>query len=245
MVVAGGGLGAYFAFSHSTAAAACGSGGGLTSSCVPSSTLPSSPISPTHPSSSVPTTTSPVPTTTSPVPTTTTPIPTTTSPVPTTTTVPPPPPSGGTTVNVGSSITLTYPSDWTEASGSSQGFNFDHSNPVAAFHILVGTTQATTASAIGQNYLSGLGQNITNLQVTDQGTGSTGWSTLTQFALYTITGSITSAQSSSPVFGQVWAMLNPQTHIGAEISGISDTSADYSAVQTEVHDMVTSLADGT
>lgn len=79
--------------------------------------------------------------------------------------------------------------------------------------------------------------------MTDQGSKSLDWTTFTQVAVYTISGSVTTDQASQPIFGQVFALINPQKQIGAEIYTVSDTSAHYSSVNQSVLDMVNSLQD--
>jgi hypothetical protein len=79
--------------------------------------------------------------------------------------------------------------------------------------------------------------------VNDQGTTNLTWKTFSQVNIYTINGSVTTTQGSQPVSGQVFALLNPQTHLGAEIYAASDTSADYTSVNQSVLTMVNSLAD--
>jgi hypothetical protein len=144
---------------------------------------------------------------------------------------------------LGNGIALTPAQGWTRAS-SSTPVELNHSNPGAGFLIQVIQTSATSASALGQQFLtSDVGQAVTNLQVTDQGSKNLNWTTFTQVAVYTISGSVTSAQTSQPIFGQVFALVNPQKQIGAEIYSASDTSSDYSSVNQSVLDMVNSLQD--
>jgi hypothetical protein len=79
--------------------------------------------------------------------------------------------------------------------------------------------------------------------VNDQGTTHLTWKTFTEVNIYTINGSVTTAQGSQPVAGQVFALLNPQTHIGAEVYAASDSPADFTSVNQSVLAMVNSLAD--
>ncbi len=79
--------------------------------------------------------------------------------------------------------------------------------------------------------------------MTDQGSKNLTWTTFSQIHVYTISGALTTAQASQPVFGQVFALLNPRTHIGAEIYTVSDTASDYSAVNQSTLNMLNSLAD--
>jgi hypothetical protein len=144
---------------------------------------------------------------------------------------------------VGDNIDLTLAQGWTIGS-SGNPISLKHSNPGAGFLIQVVQTTATSASAFGQQFLSQtLSQAISNLQVNNQGSSNLTWKTFTEVNIYTVNGAVTTAQGSQPIFGQVFALLNPQTHLGAEIYSASGSSADYTSVNQTVLAMVNSLAD--
>ncbi len=246
VVVAGGGLGGYFAFAHTSSTLAC-SGTALDSKCSPATSF-GSPTSTTSPTST-PTTISPASsTTTSSVPTTSSSVPTTSSSVPTTSSVPPtnPPPTpapSGQSVVIGDNISLTLAQGWSVAQ-SGNPLEVKHSNPGSGFVVQVLQTSASSASDLGQQFLnSTLSQAVTGLQVTDQGGGNLTWTTFTQVAVYSISGTVTTSQGSTTIAGQVFALLNPQTHLGAEIYAVAANATDYTSVNQSVLQMVNSLAD--
>jgi hypothetical protein len=112
------------------------------------------------------------------------------------------------------------------------------------FLIQVGQTTATSATALGQQFLSStISQAVQNLQATDLGPKNLNWTTFSQIVGYQISGSVTTTQATQPVFGQVFALLNPKTHLGAEIYTVSANSSNYSAVNASVLNMIDSLAD--
>ncbi len=242
VVVAGGGLGGYFAFAHSSTALAC-TGAALDSTCSPATSFgsPASSSTTVPPASS---TTSSVPTTSSSVPTTSSSVPTTSSSVPPTTPTPSPSPSPtGQTVDVADNISLTLAQGWSIAQNGNP-LELKHSNPGAGFVIQILQTSAASASALGQQFLnSTVGQAVTGLQVTDQGGDNLTWTTFTQVAVYSISGTVTTSQGSTPIAGQVFALLNPQTHAGAEIYAVSANATNYTSVNQSVLQMVNSLAD--
>jgi hypothetical protein len=236
VVVAGGGLGGYFAFAHTSTALAC-TGAALDSSCSPATSF-GSPTSTSLPTS---TTVSPGSTTTSSVPTTSSSVPTPSS-VPPTNPAPTPSPSGQSVV-IGDNISLTVAQGWSVAQ-SGNPLEVKHSNPGSGFVVQVLQTSASSASDLGQQFLnSTLSQAVTGLQVTDQGGGNLTWTTFTQVAVYSISGTVTTSEGSTSIAGQVFALLNPVTHLGAEIYAVAANATDYTSVNQSVLQMVNSLAD--
>ena len=141
---------------------------------------------------------------------------------------------------MGDNIQLTLEQGWTEYQGSAP-LELSHSNPSAWFDITVGSTSASSAYAVGQQYISTFG--LTDPQVVYDGSQSLSWTTFTQAAIFTVSGTVTSSQSSGTVYGEVIALLNPQTQTGAEISANASDMSNYSQVSQSVTYMVDSLAD--
>ncbi|MFZ0664951.1 MAG: hypothetical protein WAM97_04295 [Acidimicrobiales bacterium] len=245
VVVAVGGIVSYFAFAGSTPTATTCQPSLSSSVCGPGQVTPTTPPStaPTPTSTTVPQSTS----STVPASSTTTapPTPTSTTPpsVPSTTTTTPPAPQAvaGTetfTFSSGHTIGMSYYSGWSEYSKGPPAV-FTNGGSGALSVQMVNTNSSVTLNSLVQNYLSSLQITFTSQQ---SGTGSLNWQTFTQDYIEDFSGTVTTQQGTSQMYGQIIVFFNPTLDIGAEFLAFADNSSDYASIQPTILNMLKSTS---